>query len=265
MRRTPVYALAVGVPLVIVTAAVTLVAASGERPAGPRPPAAAPPAAAGPAPDGEVVLGDGRDRTASVTASDWATYADHVVVVTVVGESKRSPSRTEVERREGMIGRTVSLRVDKVLWSAPDTPQPAPATLLESVPGWVFNDNDGRGTRKFAIKNSSRVEVGHTYVKALEWEDDVCSDDPAKGRWEGLGSGGVIPFDGGVLGVGEFEGRPRTLAEARASLRGVDPVLRGVREQTLGAPVSTLVEQVRVAAPRAELEHGPGECNPNDK
>jgi hypothetical protein len=151
------------------------------------------------------VLGQSRDRTGSRTVGDWATYADHLLVVTVTGEVRQSTSTAEIERGGGMIGRTVQLRVDNVLWSAPDAPRPAPAALALQAAGWASGAADA--TVKVALRRSSRLEVGHTYVKAVEWIDDPCSDDPKRGSREGLGSGDTIPYDKGVLGAGEFEGR----------------------------------------------------------
>ncbi|GAA2597386.1 hypothetical protein GCM10010435_90890 [Winogradskya consettensis] len=210
-----------------------------------------------------VVLGSGRDRTASRTAADWKTYADHVLVVTVAGETRVEPSRLEVERGEGMIGRTVQLRIDKVLWSAPDAPQKAPATLKVAAAGWVFNNNEGKAAGvKFAMEDSSRLEVGHTYVKAVEWVDDACSADPAVGTWEGLGSGDTIPYDKGVVGAGEFEGRTQTLDQAKAKFGAGESTLR---PQLAGGPVDTLVSNLKAAPARAETDHGSRECDPADK
>lgn len=221
------------------------------------------------APDAAIVLGAGanhRDRTASQTVGDWVTYADHVLVVTAVAEAGQPPSRDELERGEGMIGRVTTLRVDTVLWSAPDAPQPAPApTLTWSSAGWIFNNNNGLGTVKFGMKDSSRIEIGHTYVLAIEWIDDPCSRDPAKGEWDGLGSGGTIPFDGGILGVGEFEGRVRTLDEAKARAHVLEPVARFLRDEMVGEPVATLVAALQASPPRGEKGYVSRECDPRDR
>lgn len=261
MRRMQVGALTVAVSALMIntTACGTTDAAA--------PASAPPPVPASSAPNGDdVLLGEGRDRTASQTADDWATYADHLLVVTVVDEVRHKPSRTETERGEGMIGRTAKLRVDKVLWSAPDAPQPAPAALSLSAAGWVFNNNEGRaGTVKFALKHSSRLDKGYTYVKAVEWIDDPCSDDPKLGKWEGLGSGDTIPFDRGVLGAGEFEGRVHTLDEARTKLRTEGSGARSLRDQMVGSSVDKLIASVKTAQPRPEKGYGPGECNPSDR
>jgi hypothetical protein len=265
MRR-----LQAGVLTVAVGALVISAAGCGSTAAEPAAAPVAPPAEAAPVaePAAEtVVTGEGRDRTASTTADDWATYADHVLVVTVADEVRHRASPGEIERGEGMIGRTVKLRVDKVLWSAPDAPQPAPARLDLSAAGWVFNDGEGRADGvKFALRHSSRLDKGHTYVKAVEWIDDPCSDDPKQGSWEGLGSGDTIPYDKGVLGAGEFEGQTQTLAEAKAKFRAHGAAVPSdLRAQMAGASLDKLTAGLKSAKPGKEEGYGPRECNPEDR
>jgi hypothetical protein len=227
--------------------------------------AEAAPVAQGPA--DPVVKGDGRSRTASTTADDWATYADHVLVVTVADEVRLKPSAEEIERGEGMIGRTVKLRVDKVLWSAPDAPQSAPAKLDLSAAGWVFNDGEGQADGvKFSLRHSSRLEKGHTYVKAVEWIDDPCSDDAKQGSWEGLGSGDTIPYDKGLLGAGEFEGRLQTLDQAKAEFQSLGVTAASdLRAQVVGTSLDQLTAGLKGAKVSKEEGYGPLECNPDDK
>ncbi|GIH70416.1 hypothetical protein [Sphaerimonospora thailandensis] len=259
MKRIPVWAVAtIAAPVVVAAVVATTLTLAGSRESSPAL------AVGTDAASTEVVVGHGRDRTASRTASDWATYADHVVVVTAVQETEKQPSKKEIERGEGMIGRTVTERIDKVLWSAPDAPQPPPGILQMSVPGWVFNNNDGHGKRKFAIADSSRIEVGHTYIRAIEWIDDPCSDDVAKGKWDALGTGSVIPFDQGVLGMGEFEGEGRSAETAKAKLKSVDPQVWTLRDKTLGGNANTLVAELKTAKPRKENVMR-RECNPQDQ
>ena len=193
-------------------------------------------------PADNVVLGHGRDRTASTTAEDWATYADHVVVVTVAAEAKGSRGEWEQKYGEGMVGRSVTLRVDKVIWSAPDASQPVPAVMEEPAHGWVLRK--GRESR-FVLEGTSRLERGHRYIVAWEWLDDPCSADSRIGLWAGLGSGGVIPFDTDVLGVGEYEGGIVALQEARTALSG-----SGIRGQVVGKAPAALTDALNEATPR---------------
>jgi len=198
----------------------------------------------------KVVLGQGRDRTASQTAEDWVTAAEHVAVVTVLRETRGQPSTAEVERREGMIGRQVEIRVDEVVWSAAEAFPRSPAMIEFQVVGWVFNDNSGAGEHKFALRGASRLEPGHSYVLALDWVDDPCAQDPAKGRWALLGGRGTVPYDGGVLGAGEYEGNVFTVAEAREKWQRKDEVTPGLRDQMVGATLDTLRSSLDAATPR---------------
>lgn len=138
----------------------------------------------------------------------------------MAGEAKGGLGEWEQKYREGTIERSVTLRVDTVLWSAPDAPQPVPAVIEEPAYGWVLRQ--GRETR-FVLEATSRLELGHRYLVAQEWLDDPCSDDSRIRLWAGLGWGGVIPFDTDVLGVGEYEGRTIALQEAKTALanRGI--------------------------------------------
>jgi hypothetical protein len=233
----------------------------------PQPPASTPAISLAPLPStapaaGDVVLGEGRDRTGSRTVGDWVTYADHLFIVTVTGEVRQAPGAAEAAHG-AMIGRTVKLRVDNVLWSAPDAPMAAPPALALPAAGWVSGAGDA--TVKVALRGSSRLELGHTYVKAVEWADDVCSDDPARGTWEGLGSGDTIPFDAGVLGAGEFEGRVLTLDEAKQRWRDGEAGSPSVRFAMAGASIDTLIATMRGASPLPEQDHGPAECDLSDR
>ena len=63
-------------------------------------------------PDSGPVFGDGRDRYRSSTAADWVSHADHVVVATAVSEKEVPPAQSEIDRGEGLIGRSVEMHVD---------------------------------------------------------------------------------------------------------------------------------------------------------
>lgn len=135
----------------------------------------------------------------------------------------------------------------------------------QKVAGFFFNTNNGRGTLRFALEDSARIERGHTYVKAIEWIDDPCSQDPAIGSWAGLGSGDSIPFDGGKLGAGEFEGKTQTVEQAKArgaQKRGHASELH-LRDRSVGGTVEELVAAVEAASPRRETGYGsvPRECD----
>ena len=197
-----------------------------------------------------VVLGHARDRTGSRTAEHWVSSAEHVAAITVISETRGQASANELKRREGMIGRQVEIRIDRVLWSAAKAFPASPTTVRLEVAGWVFNDNSGVGEQRFALEDSSRLEPGHGYVMALDWVDDPCTDNPAKGQWALLGSGGTIPFDGGELGSGEFEGSVYTASQAREAWQQKDSAVAGLRDQVVGSTAETLVTRLKAATPR---------------
>lgn len=145
-----------------------------------------------------------------------------------------------------MIGRWVSLTVDDVLWSSGRSTRQAPGSLRWSTAGWRF-----KGTTKDRIEmsgaDSPRLEVGHSYVIAVGWEEARCSPGDAKepSGWHLLGSGAAVPFDSSTLGAGEFEGTVHTLAEMRDESHD-DTALRATY---LGKTTADLVEALERATP----------------
>lgn len=179
---------------------VSQVLATGDRPS------AAPPR------EGTTVV-EGADRLPSATAQDWVTYADHVVVVTPAAESDLGPSQGEIALGEGSVLRSIDLRVDEVVWSSPVPAAPAPQSFTWTGFGWTFHDGV-KNRSEMVPAGQPRVEIGHAYVMAIDWEPDLCSGDARLGRWLGLGSDSTLPYDGQRIGVGEYEGAERDLAQA---------------------------------------------------
>lgn len=166
----------------------------------------------------KVVLGSGADRLPNQTPRDWVTYADHVVVVTVVDESEKPPPADTIKSgKNTMIERKVSLRVDKVLWSSPKPAQPAPKQFSQDALGWMINDRDVNNRSKFAAEDAPRIEVGHTYISAIQWEPERCAegDGTKPASWRGLGTYSDLPYDNSTVGQGEMEGATQTAAKAR--------------------------------------------------
>lgn len=206
------------------------------------------------APEPETLLAHGSDHLPSVTATDWVTYADHVVVVEAVSEEAIPPSEEELERGEGMIGRTVTLAIEDVLWSREGAPQAAPETWEFSALGWVFTDGDTDDPVELALHDFPRVEVGHQYVMAIRWEEAVCTagGDHLPAQWRGLGEGSEIPFDDGTLGNGESEGAVQDASDfaAHADLHPD----QGVEELLAGEGADALVGVLEDAKPDAAAQ-----------
>lgn len=165
-----------------------------------------------------VNLGAAEDRLPSTTAADWVTYADHVLVVTPSEEAAVTESSSDTGG--GLVNREVTFDVENVVWSSPRAAQPAPKGEVSWLTwGWVADD-DGNLV-PFATEGAPRLELGHTYIVAVSWEEARCSPgDPMEpAHWAPLGSAAIVPYDESVIGAGEFEGVQRGLNKAREEAR----------------------------------------------
>ncbi|MEU3426506.1 hypothetical protein [Streptomyces gardneri] len=185
------------------------------------------------------------DRLPNRTATDWVTYADHVVVVTP------TEAKDQVRARGAeFVDRDLTLRVDEVLWSRPKAPRPAPEVFGWRALGWSFEGGDTGERTELAMESAPRVETGHSYVMAVVWEEARCSEgDPSiPAQWGGLGSSGVIPFDDAILGQGESEGRVVTVAQAREKVDSPTSA-SGLEGRLAGKGATALVAELRSATP----------------
>jgi hypothetical protein len=197
-----------------------------------------------------VVMVEGADHLPSEAAADWVTYADHVVVVSAVAEATVPPTQLELDRGEGLIGRTVTLEISEVLWSREGAPMAAPTTWEYAAIGAQFIDGDTTAPLEMALHERPRVEVGHTYVMAIRWEVERCEEgetEPA--QWRGLGEGSEIPFDDAVLGNGELEGDIQSAQQFAAA--AAEETVIGLEEQVAGQTVDALVSELEAATPVA--------------
>lgn len=206
-----------------------------------------------------IVLGEGKDRLPSSTAVDWVTYADHVVIASPAEEEDVPPSVEEKERGEGTIGRKVTMKVDRVLWSRDQPERPAPTSWERESSGWLF-DGTPEDRTEFALADRPRIELGHHYILALAWAGDRCSagDETVPAHWVSLGAGATLPYDDNVIDNGEFEGRPRTKDElSAAASRNVvrkltDDAEAPLREELAGLDSDALLAVLQAAEPAAD-------------
>jgi hypothetical protein len=140
-----------------------------------------------------VVAGDGAGRLPAESLRDWVSYADEVAVFTVASEQELQTPQEESARGEGLVGRTVELQVNKILWRRPGS-QPAGDVLDVATYGWVLKDGE---QISFAPSSGPRLEVGRTYVAPLvrfsdgEWgpqsDDSVVEVRDGSLVWTGRG------------------------------------------------------------------------------
>ncbi|MFE2063083.1 hypothetical protein ACFXDH_11845 [Streptomyces sp. NPDC059467] len=151
------------------------------------------------APGLESVPGCGAsgDAYPSQTAEDWVSYADHVVVASPTGERETNRRTYKKGSVAYAMDRLVSFRTDSRLWS-----RTAPRHALDSgfdmvAPGWQVYRSSGTRVAQMAT-DAPRLEVGHTYLLALRWQES---------GWVVLGEGGAVPFDDHTGDQGEWCGR----------------------------------------------------------
>jgi hypothetical protein len=217
-------------------------------------------AAAQPVAKPVTILAQGADRLPNETASDWVTYADHVVSVTAASETELEPSREEMQRGEGLILRQVLLKVDRVLWSSTHAARPAPRSFAWVAYGWQFRNEDTSERMKMAGEDEPRIEPGHRYVMAIEWEDARCTPgDYIPAQWRGLGKSSTVPFDGAVIGQGEMQGEHQSTEEARASAAAAGPSAT-LTDHLAGRSTDALVEELVAAKPSAREVFGSSEA-----
>lgn len=203
-----------------------------------------------------VILGSADDRLPNLTVDDWVTYADYVVVATASKQDEIAPTGLELKRGEGLILRDVSLNVDEVLWASPNAAKKMPGSFHQTALGWKFSGDDLTNRQEMAARGSPRIEVGHTYVMAVEWEPARCAPgDQVPSGWYGLGAASVLPYDGGKVGQGEMEGTERSVSAARIAAKE-DPD-RSVSSIAIGQPAEYIRALLTDASPEARKEFGP--------
>ncbi|MHC0432314.1 hypothetical protein ACX6XY_19325 [Streptomyces sp. O3] len=217
----------------------------------------------------DILLAEGSDRLPNQTAEDWVTYADHVVIVSAASEREVAPDKAEIDRGEGLIGRNVNLKVDKVLWSRDGAPQAAPKAWEYPTLGWQFKNDDVNNRQKMAVADSPRLEKGHSYIMAIVWEEAQCpeGDEKQPAGWFGLGEGSEIPYDNGVIGNGENEGSIHKVTKTGKAPLSVaaateDDPNAGLEERLAGQSVDRLVAELEAAKPVEKEQFGePAPCD----
>lgn len=152
-----------------------------------------------------ITLVHGTEVTGSDSVQDWAAAADYVVTARITAEEKLAAPKSEtVDPADELIGRRVSVDVERVHWAAADAPQAAPSEFTMTAFGWRPTP---AGDSELAGEHAARLEVGHTYLLALAWKRAECGEgERIPAAWTVIGPGGALPADEEVLGNGEFEG-----------------------------------------------------------
>ncbi|GEC10644.1 hypothetical protein SSP24_82990 [Streptomyces spinoverrucosus] len=184
--------------------------------------------------DTVVGCGSADDPYPSQTAQDWVENADHVVVATPVREEETNRREFKKGAYRFQTDRTVTLRTDDVLWSAPRPDRSIDEGFELTAPGWRIHRASGNRVKRTAAY-APRLEPGHTYLLAVRWTAD---------GWAVLGEGAAVPFDDRTAGRGEWCGRVLTEEDVargeRFSRRADDSLEKAVNGRDEQAVVAGL-------------------------
>lgn len=191
-------------------------------------------------------------------------YGSFVAIVTVTGERAAPIPPEDADRGEGMIERSIDLRIDRTLWSRPGVTPPAHVTTTAA--GWTWKDNAPERRTPFALAHRPRLELNQQYVIAFARypglspeQAEACGDQAIEPVWGPVGSGGAVPVSAGVLGVGEFEGTTLNLDQALAAATEARSGPNSTfRDLLVGARVELLAPLLTEAALRTAQEKIPG-------
>lgn len=196
----------------------------------------------------------GEDHLPNTTAEEWVTYADHVLVMTAKDVKQIPPSKQEIARGEGTVGRVVTLDLDEVLWSRDGAPKAPPEPWKRESIGYQFKDGKVDELVRMAVEDQPRVEIGFTYIMAIVWEGDPC--EKGEGEWRGLGTDSTIPYDGKTIGTGEMEGSGQSAAGAKREVDPKDPNF-SLEDEMLGKSAAELAKKLEAAKPVKKEDFGP--------
>ena len=124
---------------------------------------------------GGVIFASGQTVLPNETLTDWVTYGDRAVVMTVTDESRGELTPEERERGEGHTLRTVDLQREKTLWTRDGSSQNPPTGLTVAAGGWIVHGTDERELR---MEGSSSFTVGTSYLVLLTYGDPTSGVDP---------------------------------------------------------------------------------------
>lgn len=197
----------------------------------------------------QLVIGHGYPRWPAETLVDWVGFADQVSVVTIESERQLSLTPDVVEIGEGYVGREVTARIEKTIWSRPQAASVAGKVRLR-VAGWAAHD---RELRPFAHGDGPRIEVGERFIAALLKSPE--------GEWSLLSAGAAIPLRG--TGAELIDRQKRALPEIASALDGKDvqaiaKILVEVEPESLASKHSGLDADARAAlVNKARLDRAP--------
>ncbi|MEV6166022.1 hypothetical protein AB0L71_29740 [Streptomyces sp. NPDC052052] len=166
------------------------------------------------------------------------SFSDAVVVATVASEKKVTDTQDDLDSDELMVGRSITLTVNSILWVNTKLPDynpsvPVPSQLTVGAAGW----SSLQGVEyEMALQDSSRLETGNTYVIPL------TKYRTGEG-WGLTSASGVLPYNGGVIGQGEHQG------VANVTLQATDVEFSPLAVSLLGKSATAMTTALSSATP----------------
>jgi hypothetical protein len=150
------------------------------------------------------------------TLADWKDLGDAIAAVEITGDRKDPGTAADPAGTSGVYGRLIDVQVLHVYWQRGPAFTP-PTTFTTNGWGWISH---GNSLQPIVARGEPRLVPDHIYLMALA---------KFTTGWAGLGSGAEVPFDGGNVGYGEWEGRDKNIKQpAIADLMGKNAA--GVQE-----------------------------------
>jgi hypothetical protein len=189
------------------------------------------------------VSGGGSELFPAETLSDWVSYADHVAVFSVASAQPIPPDPADVEHGGGLQGRDVTLRIERILWTADGAPA-LPEEIHMQALGWVLQEGGER--REAVTPDAPRVDVGERYVAPLA----RVRAGTGELEWWPLSIGAQLPVsDGEVKRPNDDAWRSPILdALAGTTLAQLESLVHRRAPDPLAAKYMHLRPQERVAA-----------------
>jgi hypothetical protein len=144
----------------------------------------------------------------SESMRDWVSFGDQLSVIRVLDETAPKLPR-DWKNSGGLIGRTVTVRVDGTLWHRRQGPRLRGDVRMQ-VWGWMMDSDQEADSprRPIASVNAPRLEVGRRYLAVLT---------KLRGDWIALNDEAVMTLAGDTVTSEVPEGEP---SEPAAALKG---------------------------------------------
>jgi hypothetical protein len=135
------------------------------------------------------------------TFQDWVTYGDYLVEFVVVSEESIPPSKEELDRGKGTIGRRITIQLSKPLWTRRTLRNglKAPSTIVTGGGFWAFH---GKTEQRVRINNRDWLEVNSRYLAILSYIDEEYAVNPKKSPSSASPHWGPLTwmsYDGGMV------------------------------------------------------------------